>query len=402
MLLYLTICGIFLSIILLYFNVKKNRSTIYLGLFFLLVSLYGFYQYVLLYSKSISLIVLLLKGFVIAFPVLYLIGPMLYWYVRSILTDDSRFKRKDLWHLMPMIIYFLFALPYTFVPLAEKIQAATEVVKDVSFIQTYKATVLDNIFSVSVIYMSRPIFVLFYTLWSMGLFINFLIKNKASEVFSKQHFMKKWLCLLLGLLLILEVTQILLINKAFKMFFSDLFFAFNVFRIFSVAGLLGLIISPFFFPNILYGLPRWSESNAQANDEENKKKLELAGKRKTTNHFETQYLNTIDQKANLYLKEYQPYLNPDFNLAQLSAQIQIPIHHVYYYFKEERKQHFNDYINELRVKHAKNLINKGFTKEHTLEAIGLKSGFPNRNSFSATFQKVEGIPPSVYVSQIKK
>ncbi len=249
MLLFLSILGFFLSLILLYFNARKNGSTIYLGIFFLLISLYGFYQYVLLYSKSALLVEILLFGFAIVFPVLYLIGPMLYWYIRSVLTDNSRLKRTDIWHLLPFTIYFLAALPYTFGPVSEKVDAAIEVVKDVSFMQTYHSTILDQLFSISAIYLSRPILVLIYTIWSAGLFINFLIRKKVSNVFSKQHFMKKWLCLLFALLFILEITQIFLIIKAFEMHFSDLYFALNIFRLFSVAGMIGLMISPFFFPN---------------------------------------------------------------------------------------------------------------------------------------------------------
>ena len=402
MLLFLSILGIFLSAILLYFNARKNGSSIYLGIFFLLISLYGFYQYVLLYSKSVFLIEILLLGFAIVFPVLYLIGTMLYWYIRSVLTDDSRLKRMDIWHLLPTIIYFLVALPYTFVPLADKTHAAIEVVKDVNFLQTYHATILDQIFPVSAIYLSRPILVLGYTLWSAGLFINYLLKKKASEVLSKQQFMKKWLCLLLGFLLVLEVTQIFLIIKAFEMNFSELYFTLNVLRIFSAAGMIGLLISPFFFPSILYGLPRVPESIQPLDNRGSTPVVEPGKERKTTDHYEAHYLNSIDQKANFYIQEFQPYLQPDFNLTQLSAQIHIPIHHLYYYFREEKKQHFNDYMNEWRINHAKNLIKKGLIKEHTLEAIGLISGFPNRNAFSSTFRKVEGIPPRAYVSQIKK
>jgi hypothetical protein len=260
MLLFFSVLGIFLSLILLYFNSRKNRSTVYLGLFFLLVSLYSFYQYVLLYSKSVVLIEILLAGLAIVIPPLYLIGPILYWYIRSILTDNSRLKQKDLWHLLPMIIYFLAVLPYTFVPFSDKTEAAIEAVNDVSYIQTYNATVLDQIFSVSAIYLSRPILVLAYTLWSIGLLFRYSIQRRLSKVFAGQYFMTKWLYLLLTFLFILEVTQILLIIKAFDMHFSDLYFTLNILRILSAAGLIGLMISPFFFPAILYGLPQVPES----------------------------------------------------------------------------------------------------------------------------------------------
>jgi AraC-like DNA-binding protein len=401
MLLFLSILGLFLSLILLYFNTRKNVSTIYLGGFFLLISLYGFYQYVLLYSKSVFLNELLLVGFAIVFPPLYLIGPMMYWYIRSILTDNSQLKRRDLWHLLPMIIFFLAALPYTFVPFSDKVEAATEVVKDVGFMQTYNGTILDQIFSVSAIYLSRPILVLVYTLWSMGLLLRYSMQRKVYAVFSRQYFMTKWLCLLLGFLLVLVVTQILLIIKVFAMDFSELFFSLNVLRILSVSGLMGLLISPFFFPAILYGLPRIPESVLTSNTEKVDPDQVPGNPEKKANHFETEYIHFINQKADFCMKEVQPYLQPDFNMAHLSVHIQIPVHHLSYYFREEKKQHFNDYRNEWRINHAKDLIKEGKADEFTLETIGLLSGFSSRNTFLTTFKKVEGITPSTCAAQMK-
>lgn len=402
MLLSLSLFGIILSLILLVFNFRKNTSTIYLGIFFLLISLYGFFQYVLLYSKSVFLIELLLFGYTIVFPVLYLIGPMLYWYVRSILTDDSRLKRKDMWHLLPMIISFLASVPYTFTSWSEKVVAATEAVKNVTYIQTYHATILDQLFSVPAIYLSRPILVLSYTLWSIALLIRFSLQRKVSKVFASQYFMMKWLCLLLGFLLILVISQIFLIIKAFVMDFSELFFTLNILRILSIFGLFGLLSSPFFFPSILYGLPRFPESGIPPNTEKADPAQPSADSRKKTNHFEANYLHFIHQKADSCMKEIQPYLQSDFNLAHLSVHTQIPVHHLSYFFREEKKQHFNDYVNKWRIDHAKSLIKEGKNNELTLEGIGLISGFSNRNSFRLTFKKIEGISPSAFAAQIKE
>ena len=401
MLLFLSILGFFLSLILLYFNARKNMSTVYLGIFFLLISLYGFYQYVLLYSKSVFLVEVLLLGFAIVIPVLYLIGPMLYWYIRSVLTDNSRLKRKDLWHLLPIIIYFLAALPYTFVPFSDKVEAAKEVVKDVGFMQTYQATILDQLFSVSAIYLSRPILVLGYTLWSMVLLFRYSIQREVQKVFARQYFMTKWLCLLLAFLFILVISQILLIIKVFVMDFSELFFTLNAFRILSIAGLIGLLISPFFFPSILYGLPRIPESMSTLNSGKVDTGHVPCDSGKKAFYFECDYLQSIDQTITFSMKEHQPYLQRDFNLAHLSVHTQIPVHHLSYYFREEKKQHFNDYRNEWRINHAKNLIRKGKANEFTLETIGLQSGFSSRNTFLTTFKKVEGITPSTFAAQIK-
>lgn len=402
MLLSLSLTGIFLSVILLYFNARKNASTIYLGVFFFLLSLYGFYQYVLLYSKSVVLVSLFLFNIAIESSPLYLIGPMLYWYIRSILTDNSQLKRRDLWHFVPMIIFFIAALPHAFIPWHEKVEAARSVVEDPGFILIYRPTLLARIFSPASEFLARPILVLGYTGWSAGLFINYLIKKKASVVLSKQHFMNKWLFLFLGFLLILEVTQILLIIKAFEMDFSELFFTLNVLRILSVAGLIGLLISPFFFPAILYGLPRFPDLILTSITEKVDADHVSGDPQKKTNHFETEYLHSIHHKADSCMKEAQPYLHPDFNLTQLSVHTKIPVHHLSYYFREEKKQHFNDYRNEWRISHAKDLIKEGRANEFTLETIGLQSGFSSRNTFLTTFKKVEGITPSTFAAQIKE
>jgi AraC-like DNA-binding protein len=267
--------------------------------------------------------------------------------------------------------------------------------------QTYHATILDQIFSVSAIYLSRPILVLVYTLWSMGLLFRYSVQREVSKVFARQYFMTKWLCLLLAFLFILVVSQILLIIKVFAMDFSELFFTLNVFRILSVAGLIGLLISPFFFPAILYGLPRIPESKLPLNPGEADTAHVPGDSGKKANHFESDYIHSIDQTITFSMKEHQPYLQPDFNMVHLSVHTQIPVHHLSYYFREEKKQHFNDYRNEWRINHAKNLIRKGKANEFTLETIGLLSGFATRNTFLTTFKKVEGITPSTFAAQTK-
>ena len=401
MLLFLSILGIFLSLILLFFNARKFTSSLYLSLFFLFTSLYGFYQYVLLYSKSVTLISLFLVNLSVAVSPVYLIGPMLFFYVRSVLTDNSKLKRNDFLHFLPMLFFFISALPNAFVPWHDKVEAARAVVKDQEYIMVYKATLLSEIIPAVAIFLARLFLILGYTIWSIGLFINYLIKKKSAVVLSKQHFMKKWLFILLGSLLVLVVSQILLVIKSFEMHFSELFFTLDVIRVISVFGLVGLLISPFFFPAILYGLPRFPESNTTVKTNEEKPDTIHEERRKNSNHFESNYIHYIHHKADSCMKEVQPYLQHDFNLAHLSVHTQIPVHHLAYYFREEKKQHFNDYRNEWRINHAKNLIRKGRANEFTLETIGLQSGFSSRNTFLTTFKKVEGITPSTFAAQSK-
>ncbi|WP_445587876.1 helix-turn-helix domain-containing protein [Sunxiuqinia sp. A32] len=319
---------------------------------------------------------------------------MLYWYVRSVLTDHSKLKRSDFWHFLPMIIFFISAFPNTFVPWRDKVEAAMMAVENQEYLMVYKASLLNRIIPTVAIYLFRLVLVLGYTIGAGVLFIKYLKKKQSYAVFSKQHFMKKWLCCLLGFLFILAVSQVFMVIKSFEMHFSELFFTFNILRVISVAGLIGLLISPFFFPTILYGLPRMPETNEQENDDS-----QIKERKQRYNSFESDYLKSISQKTDSFMQEHQLYLEPDCNLAYFSKQINIPTHHLAYYFREVKKQHFNDFRNEWRINHAKALIKEGKANEITLEAIGSLSGFSSRNTFITDFKKLEGESPGTYAAR---
>jgi AraC-like DNA-binding protein len=399
MLFFLSLIGILLSVILLSFNRKNFGANIYLGFFFLFLSLYAFSQYILLYSKSVNLIVFFLYNFAFLASVPYLIGPMLLWYIRSILSDNPKLKYIDGLHLLPWLIYFLLSIPQNLVPHSDKIASAIALVNDTDFIAHFKGTPLSGFFPIEAIFLSRPLWVLGYTLWSIGLIERYLRKNEKTGVFSGQHFMTKWLTLLLSFLLLLIVTQILNIARAFNLEFSEMYFTLNLVRLLSGLGLIGLMVSPFFFPSILYGLPRIPSPTTFEKPDEIKADPQSAVSAKTRLKLETDYLHHIYQKTESFMTENQPYLEPEFNLPQLSVHIQVPAHHLGYYFREVKKQTFNDYRNKWRVNHAKKLIEEGKAGEMTLEAIGMLSGFSSRNTFITDFKKFEGESPGSYASR---
>lgn len=412
MLLFLSILGGLLSVILLLFSGRKNITTVYLGAFFFLLSLYGLYQYALVYAKSPFLIAVFLMNFAFITSPLYLIGPMLYWYVRSVLRDNWTLQRRDLWHLLPALIFFLAALPYSHVPASHKMEMAEAVVRDLGIIQNYKTTVLASLFSIEAIFLSRPALVLIYAVGSAIIYARYLSQGKLSTVFSGQFFMRIWLFLLIGLVTIMTSTHILLIAKMFAMEFSELFFTLTFLRLFCWSALIGLLITPLFLPSVLYGLPRVPEPKGKTRQRRQKLPATAAravnGLQKlpvpsaSANHFEKEYLHGIGREVEACMQDHKPYLDPDFNLAWLSAHVRIPAHHLGYYFREVRQQPFTEYRNHWRVKHAKGLIREGRASLLTLEAIGKMSGFSSRNTFRATFEKFEGICPSTYSGRIKE
>lgn len=400
MLLFFSILGIFLSVIFLTFNTRKNTSALYLGSFFFLVSLYVLCQYGLLYSKSVSLVTVLFVAASIIFPPLYLTGPMLFLYVRSVLSDNAKMRRGDFFHFLPMLIHFAASLSFTLKPLSFKVELASQVVSDVGIMQIYTASLLSEIFPVSAIYLSRPALILAYAFWSSVLIARYFAQNKLKDVFSGQTFMLKWLILLTGFVVLLSTSHIIDVAHTFKIQFADMAAGLNTIRILSIIGLLGLMISPFLFPAILYGLPRLPVTTNHM--EKESRKRNSGEQKKPQNHFENAYLQSVGQRMDTFMQEKQPYLQSQFNINQLAVQIEMPVHHLAYFFREIKKQTFSEYKNIWRIEHAKKLIKEGKSNELTLEAIAVLSGFSNRNSFRSTFQKTEGISPSTFAGRHKE
>lgn len=396
MLLFLSLLGLVLSIILLTFNARSYKSAIYLGGFFFLVSLYGFIQYAVFYSGSVILISIM---YINPAFLTYMIGPMLYWYIRSVLKDKPSLKKRDAWHVLPALIFLLSVLPYIFTPYSHKIQAAGQIAENAGFIGSYQASLLNPFISNAVIYLSRPLSILCYALFSGWMVVRFIIRKRGSSVFLRQKYMVPWLAVLLGFLLILAFSHLILLSEAFSYRDTKLFFTLNLLQVLSGAGIAGLLISPFFFPGILYGLPRYPGLVPEEKPPLQEVFLSNELVKRRLPNYESDYLELIRQRLDKCMVEIKPYLNQNCNLAFIAACTNIPAHHIAYYFREVKKQSFNDFRNELRVNHAKKLIREGKARGLTLEAIGLQSGFSTRNTFFTSFKKTEGISPSTYASR---
>jgi len=399
MLLFLSLSGILLSSILLFFNASKYRSSIYLGIYFFTISLYGLVQYILLYSGSVFLCSIAEIHFSALF---YLPGPMLYLYVRSVVTDDSRLRWSDLFHLLPTTVFLIAALPYIFSSFSHKLEIGREIVNDPGFIGIHNHTILAKIFSNAAIFISRPLLLLGYSVMALYIFFRFLLKKNHLLTFRNQSFMLKWLSFFLGFQTILIIAHLLMMIETFIGDTSNLFFTINIFQVLSAIGLTGLLITPFLFPEILYGLPRYPETIlATARDikfqKEPPARTEIA-----RNSLDTVYIARIEQRIASCMVEFNPYCEPDFSMASFASLTGIPSHHLSLYLNTVKGQSFSDFRNKYRVNHAKQLIIDGRLKEMTIESIGISSGFANRATFYRVFKNSEGISPGDFAAKVSK
>lgn len=393
MLLFLSLFDIFLAIILLYFNARNYKSSIYIGVFFLLIGLYGINHFVVMYSSSVFWVSIFFAHLTVLY---YLIGPMSYWYIRSVLCDDSRLHKKDLWHLLPVVIYLAAVIPYFLKPYTYKAEIAAAIVNNRDFMLGYKLTVLSELLSNQLLYLSRPLLVLLYAFGSIFLFFRYKKQKRDTFILLHPNIMENWLLLFIGFQMVLAGSLFGLILKGFADNSSLLFYSVNFLQVLSATGLIGLLVSLFLFPQILYGLPILPSSFSEEMEEASADSLFEIKSSIPVLHCD--YIQFILQKTETSMNEDRLFLLSDYNLQKFSDHIQVPIHHLGYFFREFRRQSFNDYRNEWRINYAKSLLKEGKADELTLEAIGLKSGFANRLTFLRAFKKIEGISPSSFLA----
>lgn len=179
--------GIFTSFILIYYLSSLNRSNIFLALFFLCCNLVVMVYYGLHFSKDIFW-----EGvcFVNWLPLSYLLGPLLFYYVKTTLADNNKLKKWDWLHLLPAVFIIINCLPFTTLPFDQKAKIAHEIV---NITENYKL----NFYFVSFefILFSRSIHLLMYAFLSIGYFYNNgrITLKKFNKLPSNRSIIKRWI-----------------------------------------------------------------------------------------------------------------------------------------------------------------------------------------------------------------
>ncbi|NLF43454.1 MAG: AraC family transcriptional regulator [Bacteroidales bacterium] len=101
-----------------------------------------------------------------------------------------------------------------------------------------------------------------------------------------------------------------------------------------------------------------------------------------------------------YFNREKPYLDPEFNMATLSAKLLIPKHHLTQVLNAEIGKNFFRFVNEYRVEEVKKQII--IKKHYSMEAIGFECGFNSKSAFFSVFKNFTGLTPLQYKNTLKE
>jgi AraC-like DNA-binding protein len=209
----------------------------------------------------------------------------------------------------------------------------------------------------------------------------------------------RWLISLIGMALLLYLTFFLFTFIGYETRNIQLTELRSKYILYATGlGLLLLNFSLLFFPNILYGLPQLDFAILK----QHKTILQIdTSIKKEVKSFEISEdkLNLLKSKIDAYLLTL-PYISLNFTLSVMSAETDIPAHHLSYYLNEHLQINFNTWKNDLRINHVINLINSGSYESLTLDALSKQSGFGSRSSFINAFKLKTGQTPSEYLQNL--
>ena len=390
MILILSIFTLILTCILTIYNYHINKNIIYLSSLLALLSLSGFLHYfVLIYDSEIG-VALFYTHFM---PLLYLQGPMIYFYVSGTIKDEFSFNWKKAIHFIPFVIAFISVLKYYFVPWDDKIEIAKTIIASPEVLLTINKLNIGNHF---INLPARTILLLLYSIATLLLLIRYTLKNRLEPTLNSK--IVKWLFFITIIVFFCALSYMILIVE-FVYFdirtreqISNEIYNYTAAISYSLIPIVMLI-----FPEVLYGIPivnRKKIALFEVNSSSNKSEsLNEKGSINTENPA----MNDLAELILDYLKNEKPFIDPKFSLDDLAKQLDVPKHHLYYCLNSILNIKFITLRTQMRVEYAKELLLNGSLELVSMEGIWTKTGFSSRTNFFVTFKEVTGYTPLEFI-----
>ena len=329
-------------------------------------------------------------------PLSYLLGPLLFYYVKTTLASNNKLKKYDWLHLLPAFFTIINCLPFTTLPFDQKAKIAHEIV---NITENYKL----NFYFVSFefILFSRSIHLLMYAFLSIGYFYNNgrITLNIFKKLPSNHSIIKRWIYLLCSIQIVIAINSIGHMTTVYGIYFS----IFNIpsTKLFSEkyyfeicgGGFFLQNIFLFLFPKILYGNVSYTD-NKQSDNIITALKSSLPKKVKTA-----EAIQDFEKTLNDYLVK-TPFIQKEFSLSQMSFDLKIPERFLSNYFNNDLNITFSEWRKNIRIDYVCQLIEQGETKNLTIEAISSNAGFASRSKFIDAFKERKGVTPSAFIKSI--
>lgn len=304
-------------------------------------------------------------------PLSFAIGPLYYFLIVSLI--NGKLERKQYWHLLPVLLYFLMVLPFYVLPENEKYNAWISsyhpglLFRDVHYDYDPRMFwVTDNHSESTLISLA------FYGILTVIAIVK-AFKQKQESFKNPSHPVLQ--ALRRQVIQFVAVTSILLLIKI--LFLNDTGDHF-------VAVLIAIIIylnsfqvirhSNFFQPASLTEATKYKTSALTADMQ-----------------------SLLLQKLNTVFENDKPYLQADFSLPELAKKLSTSVHILSQVINEGLGKNFFELTAQYRMEEAKRLLKENPNMK--VEEVAERVGYSSKSSFNTVFKKITGQTPSQFRAQ---
>ncbi len=317
---------------------------------------------------------------------LLLISPLLYLYIKYLISDIKKISKSDLLHALPYVLYTLLLIPFYILSGQDKLDL-------IAHPNTYFGT-LESI-TAEVIAIQG----LLYSFFAFKRLLKYdsIIENYQSTVYRDSLKILKTGTILVFLAWILGTIAIHL-----------QFFGVNVGIDLFMYVYLILVLVIYFISFMSLRTPEIFKLQEESFGSEKSAEIEISIKQNDKT-ISLEMIEELDKDTSLildklkqHMEENKPYLNPDLSLQDLADQMSLSRNQISALINQQYHKNFFEFVNYFRVNEVKILMELPENKNLKLMSLAYDAGFNSKSSFNRVFKQQTQMTPSEYFKSMEK
>ena len=297
-------------------------------------------------------------------------GPLLYLYVISIIRSDFTLGSRHRWHLLPLVVYFLFLI-FAF-------YSQTHMQK-VALIDLYQIDLDWQFVTMDTLIKSSR-----FAYFIMSIYLINKYREQLKDYQSSiENIDLTWLkILVLGFALVSLVGVLLSISKVVNLFYTvdislQIFLGLTTYY----ADLILVCFLLFFSAANISSVAKVKDQSKSSYEDY---------------EANEEYVDRVIK----FMDDEKPYLKSNITLDTLSELIDVPARELTALLNGHFKMNYYEFINNYRIKEAKLILAQDVNQEKTISDVFLAVGFNSKSVFNTFFKKNVGVTPTDFRKQI--
>lgn len=299
-----------------------------------------------------------------------LINPFFYLYILSLCYSDFRLRAKNLWHILPFVLFNLLVLPDFYL-------------KDAPAQMQFFENFSDH-WQISFFAVFCHVQFLFYIVLVFRTLFRFrkIYRDNFAETGMQTYQWAIQLTVLITLVHAIIVIKDVLPFTSLAAVHDAALLLVAVNALFIISW---FVLKTMFHPELF----RKVDSHIPPADELTETKEIITGSE----------LQENITRLREHMEKAEPFLEARLTIQQLADQLQVPVKDLSILINHHIGLHFFDFINEYRIKKARQLLREHTASEMTIQQVFYTAGFNSKSTFHAAWKKFCTETPGDYRKQ---